>query len=287
MAGAARGTDQQSFLPGFAGEGNPFHPGGGSQNGLFLHSLNHRFGLAGNDVHLLAAAEANHPGQLCRHCFLAAEAGMQAAFFNIDQGEFRVRGQRIGGAFFLFKIILQIAAAALLVEAQHQPGIALHGNAQRPDGLHGIQGAQRGALVVGGAPPVDSVLRKLHGEGVRHRPAVSGGNHIQMGQNVQSLGHFRRQIRGNHIIIIIGGLHAGAAKKLHTGGGTSGVPFAEGHSFLGLGALAVDGNQGFQILQQIGKLLVQIDVQFFVIHGTHPFLLIVDSSCLIASPTSL
>lgn len=265
----------------------PSTPGGGSQNGLFIDSLNHRFGFAGNDVHLLAATEADHPWLLRCHFFIAAESGMQAAFFDVDQGEIRIRGQGIGGTFFLPKIILQVAAAALLVEAQHQAGIPLHGNAQRPDGLHGIQGAQRGALVVGGAPAVDPVLHKLHGEGVRHRPAVPGGDHVQVGQDVQPLGCFRRQIRSNHIIIVIGGFHAGAAEKLHTGGGTLGVPFAEGHALLCLGPLAVDGNQGFQVLQQIGKLLVQIAVQFFVVHQVHPFLLPFDSSCLIASPTSL
>ena len=86
----------------------------------------------------------------------------------------------------MLSVVAHVLPAGLLVAAQDHADALLQRHTGFLDGLHGVQRAQGRALVIAGAAAVDLVALAHGSEGI-HRPAVTGGHHVQVAQDGNSL----------------------------------------------------------------------------------------------------
>ena len=162
-------------------------PGGsgftGGSKGCFLHPAHGGSGLLGHHIGHLAAPDFQHHGSFLRHP-VRAEGRAIGALFQIDHRVIRIRGEGLGGTGVMLQIILHVVAADLLRGAQDGAAalfqIGIDGNCR----LHGVQCQHGRPLVVVRAPAVEVTVPDLGIIGGRI-PAVSLGNHIQVGKNSQ------------------------------------------------------------------------------------------------------
>ena len=144
-------------------------------------------GVGGNNVGALTRVELVHGNLGLIFAFAAiAQLHVHAALFDVDHRELRVRGEAVVGHLQLRGVVAHVAHAHLLVAAQDQPHAVLQRHARVAHRAHGVQRAQRRALVVDGAAAKDLAVGDLAAEGIVG-PALAGGNHVQVGQHAQGL----------------------------------------------------------------------------------------------------
>ena len=272
MGSLAPGCDLQSRLAGLGGEVDPLQPfalPGGPGDGLPVEPLDDSGRLVRNHVELDPGLEGYQPRAGVREGRAGGEAGAEPALFDVDERERRVGGEGQGRGLLPGEIVLQVTAPALLVRPQDQPHVLLEGDAQLLDGPHGVERAQRRTLVVGGPAPVGTPVLDLHGKGLGHLPAISGRDHVQMGEDVQMGLQFRVHVRCDDVVVVV--LHRKSVAPDHVRGGGQALRRlpAKGHSGQRLPALTVDGHQPGQVLQQGGDVLLQVCVDLGVIHENH------------------
>ena len=159
-----------------------------------------------------------------------------------------------------------VVHARLLVAAPDEAHAVGEGNARVAHGAHGVQGDQRRALVVHGAAAVDLAVLNLRAPGIL-RPAVAGGNHVQMAQNAQRLfaaahGHVAGEA------VHVPGLEAVLARGLQRQIQHLAVGLAEGGVGAGgLGQHAGHGDPALHIGEQLVLEREDDGIELFVIHG--------------------
>ena len=122
----------------------------------------------------------------------------------MDQGKSAIRGEAQGGKLTsAANIIFHIPAARLLLGAEEDAHPLAQGRAAALDLIQGEQGGQNGALVVGGAAAVEAAVRDHTAEGGL-RPAVAGGNHVQMAQHGHHFFPFAVLGPAHHVVHISG-----------------------------------------------------------------------------------
>ena len=144
-------------------------------------------GVCGYHVGALAGVELVHRNLGLVFAFAAiGKLHVHAALFDVDHRELRVRGEAVVGHLQLRGVVAHVAHAHLLVAAQDQPHAVLQRHARVAHRAHGVQRAQRRALVVDGAASEDLAVGDLAAEGIVG-PALACGHHVQVGQHAQGL----------------------------------------------------------------------------------------------------
>ena len=144
-------------------------------------------GVCGYHVGALTGVELVHRNLGLRLAFSAiGKLHVHAALFDVDHRELRVRGEAVVGHLQLGGVVAHVAHAHLLVAAQDQPHAVLQRHARIAHRAHGVQRAQRRALVVDGAASEDLAVGDLAAEGIVG-PALACGHHVQVGQHAQGL----------------------------------------------------------------------------------------------------
>ena len=195
-------------------------------------------GVGGNHVGTFARVELVHGNLGLIFAFAAiAQLHVHAALFDVDHRELRIRGEAVVGHLQLRGVVAHVAHAHLLVAAQDQPHAVLQRHARVAHRAHGVQRAQRRALVVDGAAAEDLAVGDLAAKGIVG-PALACGNHVQMGQHAQGLfaaahGDVAR------VVVDVAGLKAVVA-----GGRKRGVQHPGNHRAEGLVAVAACGYRG-------------------------------------------
>ena len=206
------------------------------------------------------------PGQFLLNRPAFGEGGLKAALFRVDHGEAGVGGEGGGGKGMAGKIPGDVAGAGLLVGAQNAAAVGFQRDAQILYCLHGQQGGGQRPLVVVGAAAVDHAVHHFGGKGLGDGPAVAGGHHIQMAQNVEGVLPVI-QVSGAHIALVVGSDEApfvGQLQRLVQSGGGAG---AEGRAGGGLALHAVNAHQTAHSVSQHGLFVSEIRLDLFLIHN--------------------
>ena len=82
----------------------------------------------------------------------------------------------------MLEIIFHVRAAGLLVETVQDANPPFQGKASLFQRQQGVQRGHGGSFVIHGAAAIDTPVLQVAAEGV-HRPALAGGDHIQMAQH--------------------------------------------------------------------------------------------------------
>ena len=157
--------------------------GGGAAGEL----VDDRFRLAGHHVDADAAVEGDHLGQLRLGFPFAGDDRGVMAFFDVDDGEFRVGREGAGRVGHGSVVVGDVPGATLFVGAQHQLHVAFQRDIQGFDALHGHHSGNRRAFVVIYPTSIDQVA--LLNQGVRIGvPPFAGCDHVQVRQDMQLVG---------------------------------------------------------------------------------------------------
>ena len=189
------------------------------------------------------------------------------SLLDVDDREVGIRGKGIGGVGLPGVVIGDVGGAALLIGTQDQPGVGAHGESQLPDRLHGQEGADHGALVVGDSSAIEHPVPLHAGIGIGG-PAGALAHHVQVAQDVQP-GLLVVEVGKADIVVIVGD---GKPQLLAEGQGLrkrGGGARAKGLAGFGLALHALNAHQpgdgGDQLL--LPSRVVPICLDLFLIHN--------------------
>ena len=119
------------------------------------------------------------------------QGSLQCAFFNVDNGELRVRREAHLARFFLLIIVGQICRSGFLIRSENQANPFLQLITELFNRTHRIKGTKNRSLIVTHASTVYNAVLLQKGKRVGHRPSLSGGNNIQVSENIETVRKFR------------------------------------------------------------------------------------------------
>ena len=122
---------------------------------------------------------------------------------------------------------------------------------------HGVQRRHGGALVIAGAAAIDFSVFDHRLEGLAHGPLFRrGGDHVQVGQNVQPGGLVAQVCGADPVVIQPGGKALALAERLTGQQGTERT-LAIGHVGQRLGTVTLNAAQGRNVFQHGGAVRVE------------------------------
>ena len=139
---------------------------------------------------------------------------MHGTFFNIDDREFRIWREAHLSRLLSLIVILEVGRSGFLIGSHDKPNALLQRIAQLLYGTHSIQCRKYRSLIITDSPSVnDAVLyKRLKRSG--HLPALSCRHDVEMSENIQAMGQFRRKVGRSDIIIPVLGMETVALTNL-------------------------------------------------------------------------